>query len=392
MEDTERTERDYFRAKTQYVQDKRMLEKFVEGVQRKKLKQRQADKNKKKIEERIEKVKAGWEKVQEMRKSYLYANKVEDDEDEKWGLNNHSFVDEEESKETLIDDAEEHVDRLGGDQDDSPVVYEPTSTPTDTKEAQVMSDIKTTLSNVEVSRNDLAEFERQLSEQLVDDWKENSQCKIYTGVDKEKFPEFLDLLQEAAGFDSKVKAAFLASAMGDGFNDKVKSFTCETTKLDGTYGMYAVHTQKQERDGKPKLDVCYSVFTFNTKLLGLHKEEVLDKSVKGNESSERINEAKNGKKSKNIRKRLLKSQVDDVMPRPENVMTGESVNPNRHLRVKDITSLTQNFIVAKALQGFADAGVIPFVKYSEDRPSQLTVTDETQGAHGGIVQEPYSTT
>jgi hypothetical protein len=46
-------------------------------------------------------------------------------------------------------------------------------------------------------------------------------------------------------------------------------------------------------------------------------------------------------------------------------MTGDTAH-NQRLRVKDITALTQNFIVAKALSAFADAGVISAVRYGED--------------------------
>ena len=60
------------------------------------------------------------------------------------------------------------------------------------------------------------------------------------------------------------------------------------------------------------------------------------------------------------------------------------------MKVKDINALTQNFIVAKALSGFADAGVIPFVRYKEDIVPQLEQLGlvEPQGAQGAVVHEP----
>jgi len=50
---------------------------------------------------------------------------------------------------------------------------------------------------------------------------------------------------------------------------------------------------------------------------------------------------------------------------------------NKHLKIKDINALTQNFIVAKALMGFADAGVIQCVQFVEDEENS-TIERENQ--------------
>jgi len=49
----------------------------------------------------------------------------------------------------------------------------------------------------------------------------------------------------------------------------------------------------------------------------------------------------------------------------QDVTTGNMQGVGR-MKIKDITALTQNYIVAKALSGFSDAGVIPRVRYVEE--------------------------
>ena len=53
-------------------------------------------------------------------------------------------------------------------------------------------------------------------------------------------------------------------------------------------------------------------------------------------------------------------------PIVEDLLTGETVRPDNRLKMKDVQSMTQNFIIAKALQAFVHSGVIPRVGYEED--------------------------
>merc|ERR1739838_71330 len=210
-----------------------------------------------------------------------------------------------------------------------------------------MEKITTKLSAITVSKNDMVEFQKQLSEQMVEAWNESSECKLFRGIDKARYGEFLELFQETTGISDKVLAAFKTVLIGTEFHDQLKTFKCNETDLDGIYGMYAVVTRIEA--GKPVLDVAYSVFTFKTSLLGNKKKHF----------------------------GLQKTEVKDVMT--------DEKKSNKRLKVKDIQIMTQNFIVAKALQNFADAGIIPSVRYKEEHPMVLdpealgamALTDET---------------
>ena len=241
-------EKAYNLAKRRYVQEVGLLRKEIDDSDKKRLNAQQAQKRKTKMKERIQKVKKNWDLVQENRDPYLDQNGVDDEDEENWEKGReHSFLDEEYRKDKLIDDAEEHIERLEGKSEDDVVVYEPSSRSASGDEPpREMDKIRQTLSDVTVSRQDLETFEKQLSEQLVNEWEENSQCKVFRGIEKDKFSDFLEVFQKSSGFDDEVKNAFLASSYGDGLTDNLKYFKCKSSYLEGKYGMYAVSLRQNE--------------------------------------------------------------------------------------------------------------------------------------------------
>jgi hypothetical protein len=85
-------------------------------------------------------------------------------------------------------------------------------------------------------------------DQLVDPWEEDSQCKVFRGIEKAKYSEFLESFQKTTGIDDKVKAAFETLVMGDKVHDKLKCFKSKVTGLDSKYGMYAVVSRPIENE------------------------------------------------------------------------------------------------------------------------------------------------
>ena len=66
-------------------------------------------------------------------------------------------------------------------------------------------------------------------------------------------------------------------------------------------------------------------------------------------------------------------------PLVEDVLTGKMMEPDRFLKMADVEEMTQNFLVAKALNAFAQHGTIPRVTYIEDReqPRIEDITDHS---------------
>ena len=66
-----------------------------------------------------------------------------------------------------------------------------------------------------------------------------------------------------------------------------------------------------------------------------------------------------------------------TQPVVEDIVTGKMIRPDQRLKVKDINELSNNFIMAKALQAFVHSGTISKVTYEEDRVAEA-ITDENK--------------
>ena len=106
--------------------------------------------------------------------------------------------------------------------------------------------IRSSFLEVHLSKESYEELERQLSEQLVDDWKEDLQCKVFRGIKKENYLEFLELFQKATGIDENViKRLHVKLALvvhGKMIQKTLKSFKYDSKSdgavITGQFGMY----------------------------------------------------------------------------------------------------------------------------------------------------------
>lgn len=210
----------------------------------------------------------------------------------------------------------------------------------------VQHTVQNTLGKVVVSKDQYDRFQVALKDQLVDQWEETSASKVFQGVQIEKYPEFLELFRTATGIDDKVFAEFKAMEFTDRMDDKVKSFTCEGSATGGKYGVYMAIKRPQE----DKIDVAYAMYDYKAKFTG------------NSTASPNKYNIWNTEKDKTTGLYRLTTPV------VENILTGKLMNPNRNFTVGDMNELTENFIVAKALQAFAHYGVISKVTWAEDVP------------------------
>eukprot|EP00092_Neocalanus_flemingeri_P018533 GFUD01020069.1.p1 GENE.GFUD01020069.1~~GFUD01020069.1.p1 ORF type:complete len:586 (-),score=220.57 GFUD01020069.1:538-2217(-) len=206
--------------------------------------------------------------------------------------------------------------------------------------------VQDTLGKITVSKDQFARFQVLLKDQLVDNWEETSESKVFQGVQVEKYTEFLELFKTSTGIDKKVYAEFKAMEFTDRMDDKVKSFTCKGSNNSGKYGIYMAVKRPQEN----KIDVAYAMYSYKAKFTG--------------NSSAEPNNYKIWKAEKDAKTGLYRLTTPVV----ENILTGKLMSPNRNFTVGDMNELTENFIVAKALQAFAHYGVIPKVTWAEDVP------------------------
>jgi len=329
----------YENAKSKYIRHILALELKVDDWMNEEFKEKETKKKLKRLKTNIDDVVKTWEELENIRLSYLEEVGKSDGEKETWKPGeSHTLAEEEHKKEELLDNAEELLGRLEGNPDTGPTNKPVAIAVTSHKNSEetddpVLQGIQEKLASVKVSRKDMEEFQKQLSDQLVEKWKEDSQCKVFRGILKEKYEEFLQLFKETTEVDDKVIAALKTVGIGEDVKDQIKCFQCESTALKGRYGMYVVKTRKGDVE---RVDICYSLYSFETDLVGVEE-----------------------------RLKPLNGQSKVVDMGHVDVITGE-VRYNRRLKVKDINALTTNFIVAKALIGFADAGVIPSVRYRED--------------------------
>jgi len=203
-------------------------------------------------------------------------------------------------------------------------------------------DVGTTLSSIEVNKEALQNFKSKLANQKVDDWVEDSQCQLFTGIDKAKYKDFLQLFKKTNKLDEDVMAALEIVEFGKGADNKIKSFRCENSQLTGRYGLYCVVPTQLEKDDVERVDVAYSVFNFSTKLMGIEE----NKDHRGKKAGVKITNSNHFGKQK--------SSIREI---------------GYQLSVGDVDAISENFIIWKALSGFANAGVIPKVKYEEDNPN-----------------------
>ena len=95
-----------------------------------------------------------------------------------------------------------------------------------------------TLGTVQVSKRQYDDYQAQMKNQLVSEWKEGSIAKVYQGVELAKYPQFLDNFQRVTGVDQKIRTDFENMEFTDMLSDKLKVFTCDGTDVGGKYGMY----------------------------------------------------------------------------------------------------------------------------------------------------------
>merc|ERR1711953_614755 len=110
------------------------------------------------------------------------------------------------------------------------------------------------------------------------------------------------------------------------------------------------------RPDEDKVDVAYAMYDFNAKFAG--------------SSTAKPNQYKiwHAEKADNGLYRLTKPVV-------ENVLTGKMMEPDKFFRKADIDELSENFIVTKALQAFAQYGIISKVTFKEDQEQGPTIEE-----------------
>ena len=191
-----------------------------------------------------------------------------------------------------------------------------------------------TLGTVQVSKRQYDDYQAQMKNQLVSEWKEGSIAKVYQGVELAKYPQFLDNFQRVTGVDQKIRTDFENMEFTDMLSDKLKVFTCDGTDVGGKYGMYMAVKRPDEvlmsffcckltKHFQEKVDIAYAMFSFE----GAFVEHIP------------------------LLERLKHARVDDLL-------TGHIGNAKRLLRKGDVDELASNFIVTKALQAFAHNGYI----------------------------------
>jgi len=242
------SKKDYNTAKRTYETDIHVLDRFLKDSETGQVNIKWVMGKQNRLKDKMNEVHKSWQTLKGAWNIFMDEcdNQQEKETEDKW------FKDQAANKEDVIFRAEQITDNLGEmtkGWKDNPDQWKDLPSTSPSHDTHIMDKIQNTLSSVQVSKNDLQEFERNLSDQFVDSWQEDSQCKIFKGIERKYYKEFLKLFQEATKIDAPTMAAFRTVGLdSDGVQDQLKYFHCQGTDLNGKFGMYVVLARETHRE------------------------------------------------------------------------------------------------------------------------------------------------
>lgn len=209
------------------------------------------------------------------------------------------------------------------------------------------ADFQDQLGKIAVSKVAQQAYLEKLKENDVENWTEKSHCKIVYGIKpdfyEKKFIGKDGLFQRASGLDDETMASFEMVVGAGGMEDQLKNFSTTPkksgNKIGGKFGMYSASRRSNVSNNIDLIDVAYTVYEFEADLMGTGDK---------------------------MRDWMADSVTD----------TDKSTNDKEayitRLKLGEITALTENFIVSKALTAFAQSNVIKKVNWLEDEDEDST--------------------